>query len=148
MKLTWLDNMYVEVSARQTGKSTRMVEDISNFLEQNGNKTVLVVSPTLSSRKLIKEKIFQKCGLSCLNRTITSHKMLPPNMESMKQYVDEFFYIPEKNLVVDENAYYVGTPKEDGIIGKYQTIIEVFNKKFGKMVQLKPVKKHGFGGVN
>lgn len=141
--------MYVEVSARQTGKSTRMVEDIVTFLEENGNKTVLVVSPTVNSRKLIKEKIFQKCGLPCLNRTITSHKMLPPLPNStMKQYVDEFFYIPEKNLVVDENAYYTGTPKEDGIGGRYQFIIDTFNTKIGKMVQLKPVKKHGFGGTN
>lgn len=146
--MIWLDSMYVEVSGRGTGKSTRMVEDIATFLEQNGNKTVLVVSPTLNSRRLIKEKIFQKCGLSCLNRTITSHKMLPPNMESMKQYVDEFFYVPEKNLVIDENAYYVGTPKEEGIGGKYQSIIDAFNTKIGKMVQLKPLKKHGFGGVN
>lgn len=146
--MTWLDNMYVEVSGRGTGKSTRMVEDIVTFLEENGNKTVLVVSPTVNSRKLIKEKIFQKCGLPCLNRTITSHKMLPPNMESMKQYVDEFFYVPEKNLVVDENAYYVGTPKEDGFGGTYQFIIDTFNTKIGKMVQLKPVKKHGFGGTN
>jgi hypothetical protein len=89
--------MYVEVSGRQTGKSTRMVEDIVLFLEENGGKTALVVSPTGTSRKLLKEKIFQKCGY-CINRVITSHKMLPP-MNTMKQYVDEFFYVKEIIMV-------------------------------------------------
>ena len=91
--------MYVEVSGRQTGKSTRMVEDIVLFLEENGGKTALVVSPTGASRKLIKEKIFQKCGY-CINRVITSHKMLPP-MNTMKQYVDEFFYVKEKIIYLE-----------------------------------------------
>jgi hypothetical protein len=136
--------MYVEVSGRQTGKSTRMVEDIVLFLEENGGKTALVVSPTGASRKLIKEKIFQKCGY-CINRVITSHKMLPP-MNTMKQYVDEFFYVKEKDLFIDGSAYYTGTPKLEVFAGKYQDIIDLFNQKMGKMVQLKPIKKHGFGG--
>lgn len=136
--------MYVEVSGRQTGKSTRMVEDIALFLEENGGKTALVVSPTGAARKLIKEKIFQKCGY-CINRVITSHKMLPP-MNTMKQYVDEFFYVKEKDLFIDGNAYYTGTPKLGVFGGKYQDIIDLFNQKIGKMVQLKPIKKHGFGG--
>lgn len=149
MKLTWLDNMYVEVSGRGTGKSTRLVEDLVNFLETNRDKTALLVSFNTQSRKRLKEMVFQKCGYNCLNRTITSHKMLPSLANStMKQYVDEFFYVPEKNLVIDESAYYTGTPKEEGIGGKYQFIIDTFNTKIGKMVQLKPVKKHGFGGTN
>ena len=139
--------MYVEVGGRQTGKSSRLVEDLVNFLQTNRDKTALLVSFSTQSRKTLKEMVFQKCGYDCLNRTITSHKMLP-SVTTMKQYVDEFFYVPEKNLVIDENAYYAGTPKEEGIGGKYQSIIDAFNTKIGKMVQLKPVKKHGFGGVN
>lgn len=139
--------MYVEVGGRQTGKSTRLVEDLVNFLQTNRDKTALLVSFDSHSRKRLKEMVFQKCGYDCLNRTVTSHKMLH-GVTTMKQYVDEFFYVSEKNLVVDENAYYTGTPKESFDYGKYQEIIDLFNQKIGKMVQLKPIKKHGFGGNN
>lgn len=143
--------MYVEVGSRQTGKSSRLVEDLVNFLQTNRDKTALLVSFNTQCRKRLKEMVFQKCGYDCLNRTITSHKMLP-NVTTMKQYVDEFFYVSEENLVVDKNAYYVGTPKGDRIGGKHQlivdTFIDTFNTKIGKMVQLKPIKKHGFGRVN
>ena len=137
--------MYVEVGGRQTGKSSRLVEDLVNFLQTNRDKTALLVSFNTQSRKTLKEMVFQKCGYDCLNRTITSHKMLP-GVTTMKQYVDEFFHVPEKNLIVDENAYYTGTPNGDISYGKHQQIIDLFNQKIGKMVQLKPIKKHGFGG--
>jgi hypothetical protein len=137
--------MYVEISARQTGKTTRLVDDLVNFLQTNGDKSALVVSSHNPSRKSIKQKIMEKCGLPCVNRTITSHKMLPPS-NSMKQYVDEFFYLEPNKLVLDENAYYTGTPKE-GIYGIYEEIYSTFQiKNNGNMVPIKPIKRHGFGG--
>ena len=71
-----------------------------------------------------KQKIMEKCGLSCVNRTITSHKMLPP-ASTIKQYVDEFFNMDQSKLVIDENAYYTGTPK-DGLYGIYEQIYDRF----------------------
>jgi len=135
--------MYVEISGRGTGKTTRMVDDIVNFLETNGDKSALVVAPTNSTRRLIKEMIFQKCGLSCLNRTITSHRMLPPG-RTMKQYVDEFFHVPEKYLLVDKNTYYTGTPKDETINGIYEEIYTTYKNQLGDIVVIKPLKKHGF----
>lgn len=135
--------MYVEITGRQTGKSTRMVDDISNFLEENGNKTVLVVSRDTNSRKLIKQKIFNKCGY-CVNRVITSNKMLPA-AETIKQYVDEFFYVRESDLLIDKNAYYCGTPKDDGLYGIYELIYETFQLQTnGNMIPIKPLRRHGF----
>lgn len=139
--------MYVEITGRQTGKSTRMVDDIATFLEENGNKTALVVSPTVHSRKLIKEKIFNKCGY-CVNRVVTSNKMLPV-ADTIKQYVDEFFCVRESDLVVDKNAYYCGTPKNDGLYGIYELIYETFQLQTnGNMIPIKPLRRHGFGGNN
>jgi hypothetical protein len=135
--------MYVEVSGRQTGKTTRLVEDVVSFLTQNTDKSVLIVSFNDRNRQLIKRKITNKCGLPCLNRTITSHKMLPPT-SSMKQYVDEFFYISENKLVVDENAYYCGTP-ENGLYGTYDEIYRTYKSLTYKLsVPIKPLKRHGF----
>jgi hypothetical protein len=140
--------MYVEINGRRTGKTTRMVEDIVNFLETNRDKNALVIAPDNGSRKRLKELIFEKCGFGCLNRTITSHKMLTPNLNTMKQYVDEFFYLPEKYLVVDKNAYYTGTPREEYFSGLYQEIHKVFQEENGSIVTKKPLKRHGFGGNN
>ena len=137
--------MYVEISGRQTGKSTRMVDDVVNFLQRNGDKSVLIVTCNSQMRKHIKQKIMDKCGLPCLSRTITSHKMLPP-ADTIKQYVDEFFYMDENKLFVDKNAYYCGTPK-DGLYGIYELINQTFQLQTkGNMVPIKPIKRHGFGG--
>lgn len=100
--------MYVEVTGRQTGKTTRLIDSIIKFLTENPDKTALIVSPN-SDRKLIQEKVNLKCGRPCEYRTITSYKMIPaaPN-GTIKQFVDEFGYI--KELVFDTKAYYTGTP--------------------------------------
>jgi len=140
--------MYVEITGRQTGKTTRMVDDIARFLDENGNKTALVVSFNVANRKILKEKIFNKCGY-CVNRVVTSNKMLPPS-DTIKQYVDEFFHIKEKDLVLDKNAYYCGTPKNLGELnGMYELIYETFQLQTnGNMIPIKPLKRHGFGGDN
>ena len=100
--------MYVEVTGRQTGKTTRLIDSIVEFLIENPQKSALIVSPD-PQRKLIQEKVYLKCGRPCEYRTITSYKMLPPTREgSIKQFVDEFGMI--KELELDPNAYYTGTP--------------------------------------
>jgi hypothetical protein len=99
--------MYVEVSGRQTGKTSRLIDSVIEFLTQNPHKTALIVGHNNGSRKDIQKKIHDKCGRPCEYRTITSHKMLPPTPSgTIKQFVDEFWLIPEKNLVIDQNAYY------------------------------------------
>ena len=101
--------MYVEVTGRQTGKTTRLVDSVVEFLIENPQKSALIVAPD-DTRKIIQEKVLLKCGKPCEYRTITSYKMLPPTKEgsSIKQFVDEFGSIKELELV--HNAYYTGTP--------------------------------------
>jgi hypothetical protein len=141
--------MYVEITGRQTGKTSRLVEDMVTFLTENGDKTALLVSFSNTSRSQIKKKVMDLCGLPCLNRVITSHKMLPPGL-TMKQYVDEFFYMDEASLVVDPNAYYTGTPKlldqlnNDNI---YRLIYRASRglTPTGGLGPIKSLKRHGFG---
>ena len=100
--------MYVEITGRQTGKTTRLIDSIVDFLKQNPDKTALIVTKSESSRKLIQEKVNIKCGRPCEYRTITSYKMLPPKENTtIKQFVDEFGFIEE--LELDTNAYYNGS---------------------------------------
>lgn len=102
--------MYVEVTSRQTGKTTRMIDSIVEFLLENPNKTALIVANNNSNRKNIQEKVHLKCGRPCEYRTITSYKMLPPVPNStLKQFVDEFWLVKSENLVIDKNAYYNST---------------------------------------
>lgn len=128
--------MYVEVGGRQTGKTTRLVDNMISFLKDNPNKTALIVTKNAENRKRIQREVTNKCGRPCEFRTITSHKMLPPvGGSSIKQYVDEFFSIDSDKLVIDRNAYYVGTPGNNNYITK--EIVDVFNG----INQLKPHKK-------
>ena len=100
--------MYVEITGRQTGKTTRLIDSIINFLKQNPDKTALIVGLSYT-RKLIQQKVEHKCGKPCEYRTITSYKMLPASPSgTIKQFVDEFGLI--KDLELDPEAYYVGTP--------------------------------------
>ena len=100
--------MYVELVGRKTGKTTRIIDSIIDFLKQNPNKTALIVAKG-DYRKIIQEKVYHKCGKPCEYRTITSYKMLPYSPSgTIKQFVDDFDgYL---DLELDPNAYYAGTP--------------------------------------
>jgi len=101
--------MYVEVTGRQTGKTTRLIDSVVDFLIDNPNKTALIVSTDIESRKLIQQKVHNKCGRPCEYRTITSYRMLPSSPTgTIKQFVDEFGHL--KKLELDCKAYYTGTP--------------------------------------
>ncbi len=135
--------MYVEVSGRQTGKTTRLIESIITFLKNNPDKTALIVTPINSSRKEIQNMVHSKCGRPCEYRTITSHKMLPPKPNStLKQFVDEFNCIDPNNLVIDMDAYYTGSGNISN--DKVMDIWKCY--KYSKQV-IKPnliIKRHDF----
>ena len=129
--------MYVELNSRQTGKTTRLVDSVIDFLLGNPDKTALIVAPNHYNRKHIQERVYFKCGRDCLHRTITSYKMLPPIPNAtLKQFVDEFGAIDD--LVIDPEAYYVGTPP---LNEKASEILHYYKN----MDHLKPnniIKKH------
>ncbi len=137
--------MYVEVSGRQTGKSTRLVDSVIDFLTNNPDKMALIVSYNNENRKRIQQKIYHKCGRPCEHRTITSHKMLPTvSNGTLKQFVDEFWFVDSEKLVIDKNAYYTTT-----IGGKINQKAQEIWDYYKKTQLLKPnniLKRHGFGG--
>lgn len=133
--------MYVEIKPRQSGKTTRLVDNIVSFLRDNKDKTALVVAKTNDTRKLIQYKVHEKCGDFCSKRTITSHKMFPsPN--TMKQFVDEFDLLPTNRLVVDKNAYYTTTTCSSV---KCREIWDFYENGFYKETTVEPnkfIKRH------
>jgi hypothetical protein len=135
--------MYVEISGRQTGKTTRLVDNVITFLTENPDKSALIVSGHNDSRKRIQKMIYEKCGRPCEYRTITSHKMLPPIPNStLKQFVDEFWCVKSENLVVDKKAYYTTTMD----ISFNEKGLEIWNvyRQTQLLTPNNTLKRHGF----
>ncbi len=124
--------MELEISGRQTGKTTRLADDASDELIQNINDPtykICVVSPsnydTVRISEMIKSMFIEKVSnmgydlsdfqQSDLNSKIKiSTSMVPVRGASIisKYYVDEFAFIPETNLRRGDN-YYCTTPNGD-----------------------------------
>jgi hypothetical protein len=134
--------MYVEVKGRQTGKTTRLVDSIIDYLKNNSNNSALIVARTEESRKSIQNKVNEKCGRPCEYRTITSYKMLPPSEKgTIKQFVDEFWGLNPKKLVVDKKAYYT-TSTYQLINLKAVEIIDFYRENESKLKPNKILFKH------
>ena len=133
--------MYVDITVRHSGKTTRLVEELVSYLSMDDDNSALVVAPTNASRRHIVEMVGEKCGEPCVRRTITSYKMIEGNNKTLKQFVDEYMHIDDSLLVIDESAYYNGT----GILMGDKS--EEIYKRFKKIAGLLPhnkIKKHGF----
>lgn len=131
--------MYVEISGRQTGKTTRLVDHASDELLHNindRNYVMAVVSHSHQSGKRINRLIVQKTldkisdmgydvygdlddATERLNRKIIVQRDMeqPLGRHINKFYVDEFSFINDQNqrrgspLRLDNDAYYCTTPK-------------------------------------
>lgn len=101
--------MYVELSPRQSGKTTRLINALVEFLRENPDNTALLVAPTNNQRSQILRIIGETYGHDYLYRIITSHKMIPSRRGTMKNFVDEYGLIDEKYIFLDENGYYSTT---------------------------------------
>jgi len=133
--------MYVELTSRNTGKTTRLIDSVIEFLLKNPNNSALIVGHDNWHRKNIQQTIHDKCGRPCEYRTITSHKMLPPVPNAtIKQFVDEFWLLDEDKLLIDENAYYTGT--RSSFNEKAQTIWEHYKNKKREIQPELILKKH------
>ena len=133
--------MYLEISGRQTGKSTRLADHASDELIQHINDpvyTIGLVSTNLHSNKrlheMIKDMFIEKLGhLGWGDRPIPDidskikkfYSMRPSGrrLTNVSQwYVDEFAFIRDTELVMCDNAYYCTTPN-----GNHQFTLTLLN---------------------
>ncbi len=129
--------MYVDISDRGTGKTTRLIDSIVEFLNKNPEKQALVVAPTENSRREIKNKVHSKCGDPCSKRTITSYRMIETG-DSINQFVDNFDHINEDEMLIEEGCYYTGTFAPEGICSE---IVNTYKKSLNG-VPPKAIKRH------
>jgi hypothetical protein len=129
--------MYVDISDRGTGKTSRLVDSIVEFLKKNPDKQALVVSPTNDGRRGIKDKVHSKCGDPCSKRTVTSYRMIKTG-ESMNQFVDDFDHINEDEMLIEDGCYYAGSFAPEGIC---KEIVNTYKKTLNG-VPPKMIKRH------
>ena len=121
--------MYVEISPRQSGKTTRLVQAVINYLQQNTEHTVAVVGFNSRAKNELKEKISRQINDSNIviddnwaHRVnfLSGNLFGKYNREPNYWFFDEFSFLPPSNLLhpiysnVIENAYYCTTPASDG----------------------------------
>lgn len=133
--------MYVEVSARNTGKTTRLIDSIIEYLTNNPENTSLLVTPNQVMRRKVIKQIDQKCGPNCYGRVIGSYRMIPSPRGSMKNFVDEYGLINEKYLLLDENAYYTTTTLSSD---KSREIYDHYKNNYLVLGGKKVIKKFDF----
>lgn len=133
--------MYVEISPRQTGKTSRLVDSMIEYLTNNPENTSLLVTPTQAMRREVIKQVERKCGQNCYGRVIGSYRMIPSPSGSMKNFVDEYGLIDEKFLLLDENAYYVTTTVSSG---KSQEIYNYYKNNYLGLGGKKVIRKFDF----
>lgn len=124
--------MYVEVSERQTGKTRRMIEDMFKYLEAKEVYEACIVSSGSDYLDTLIPKVLKHPDYkeSYEDRiTYSTYMMIEDNV---RNYVDEFDFIEEKNLFIDKTAYYCTT------LEKYQemslNIIDTYrNRRYEKI---------------
>jgi hypothetical protein len=136
--------MYLEISGRQTGKTSRLIDHASdellNNIDDHGH-SICIVSPTnhgtVRISKMVKSVFIQKLGpvgeeLRTIyvnrlhNKIKMSTTMTPVRGSSLvgnvtKYYIDEFAFIPNQDLIIGDN-YYCTTPN-----GRYTFTTDLLN---------------------
>lgn len=134
--------MDIILSNRRSGKSTRLVNNIINYLDNNPNNSALIIAPNSDMRKYI-TKMVVSINPEYINRVITSHKMLNlMNNTTLKQFVDEFTFLSDNCLVIDHNAYYTGSIKEN--MSEMAKKIVDMSKKTPPLTPAHYIKSHKF----
>lgn len=137
--------MEVIIGGRQSGKTTKLVDATSEYLTDNPHDTVVIVAPSTGMRRHIRREITKRCGF-CEHRVISSHKMLTGFKG--KHFVDEFMFLGDEELFIDENTYYTGSLREDfdniGFYGKELVNYAITHKN--DILKRYKLKKHRING--
>lgn len=103
--------MFVEITQRQSGKTTRLVENAINYLNSSPNTIINIVSTKIENSYEIREKLVKNYNIDS-DRIVISHKMSIKKVTGsriIRNYVDEFDFIDDDFLFIDDDAYYTTT---------------------------------------
>jgi len=110
--------MYVEISPRQSGKTTRLIQAASDYLRHNPTHNIAVIGMNSKNAGDLKDKFTRLLT----NQNISRIKFMSGNLfgkyntEPDYWFFDEFGYMREEHVThpiyreVIQNAYYCTTP--------------------------------------
>ena len=152
--------MYLEVSARMTGKTTRMIDNI--LLNIIDGKHCIIFTYNVSESKRIKELInerfkkmlkYSSFDFRSLRSFIeptffTSKKKYEDYCEDVdvtkhRLYFDEFDFINPKEIIVNQDGYYATTSKFERIVQhkinhfigvKYDVMVDLMDRNRNKVI--------------
>ena len=118
--------LYLEVSARRSGKTKRLVEHMCNYIEQTGSYVYFTSCNINMTRQIIDEYIPPKYKIYIIP-LIPAYNFLRKNYitidSNLRIYYDEIDLLDNKYVFINNNNYYVGTPyRQNGTLKKLTSI--------------------------
>lgn len=109
--------MYVEISPRQSGKTTRLIEAVITYLNRNPQHNVAILCPRIALTKHIRNKILNTIGNSEFFRIHISTSIEQLRGLTVHHYFfDEFSQMEPRHITFNReiigNAYYCTTPTD------------------------------------
>lgn len=97
--------MYLEISGKKSGKTTRLVEAVREWLNKDPENTAVIVTPETNPQVVLQN--FEPVDFPRLAMTLRMVD-LPENLihEKMKFFVDDAHAIEAEHLEVSKSAYY------------------------------------------
>ena len=100
--------MYLEVSARRSGKTRRLFEHMIAYIHETGNDVYYVTG----NSQMFWYNINDYAPKSMKSK-VKHLPLNPEEREDLRYYFDEADLVPKPLQVIRENSYYVGTPRGD-----------------------------------
>lgn len=109
--------MYVEISGRQTGKTSRLIRELEYHLSNPNNYACLVTHKmswgldlTRKMKTEYRDRVFFGTEIDMIVATARK-KNLDPLTNNFRWFWDEFDFCRPNNVVIMDTGYYATTPK-------------------------------------
>jgi len=138
--------MYLEISARRSGKTTRLIN--AAIIADLKGETVYVVTLnvcTAQDFKRMVSKIVPRNSIRFLGATqVTSGVRLGqrPRPEGISWFYDEFDFMSPENVIIKDNGYYATTPIK--LRTKEDYARHILDIKYDPMIELLSRNTNGF----
>lgn len=97
--------MYLEISGQKSGKTSRLVQAVKDWLNKSSSNRAIIVSPKVIEGMFVIENFEAKYFPNLL----ASDKMtdLPLETDNLKWFVDDFNDIEPEKLRIEKDGYFV-----------------------------------------
>ena len=102
--------MYLEISGRRSGKTTRLVDDMVEYIDMT-DSVVVLRAPSTNTKEWYMDQIPKGYHEHIRYTNPISNKVTHLEICDVRIYFDEFTQLENNNYnIIKDNAYYVTTP--------------------------------------